>query len=633
MKRNALLVCGLALALIMSLAVVAVAQTPPQKSAIPQRQDIPDKYKWRVDDMYPTPAAWEADFERLKAGIGAFEKYKGLLGESADALLQCLRLQDSLSIIDGNLYVYANLKLDEDNRQSQYQELAGRSTALDAQFGEAAAFVEPEILTIDPARLESFLKENAQLATYRFYLEDKIRLKAHILSAPEEEILALASPMLGAPMKIFNMIDNADHKLGTVVDKDGNRIDLTYGRYGRILRETDRDMRRQANDTVQNSWVRYVNTLAANLGALVDKDLFLTKARKYNSTLERSLDGNNIPTSVFRNIIEAVNAKLPILHKWTGLRKKVLKVDTLYTYDLAVPLAPEMEKRFGYEEAKAILMKGLAPLGSKYMKDVERGLNSGWVDVFETEGKATGGYNWGTYTSHPYILLNYDSTLELTFTLAHEMGHALQRKYTDATEPYIYHGHSLFTAEVASTCNEAILMQYLINTASSKQEKIMLLNQYITQIEGTFVDQVMYSEYEDMLHEYVRNGGAVSVDFFRSTYRELLQKYYGPEVVIGPLNDMGVLKVYHFYRTYYVYQYATSYAAAQMISQKILAGDKQALDAYMKFLATGTSQYPMEILKEAGVDMNSPEPVDRTLKLLGDLVDQMEQLLKETGQI
>jgi oligoendopeptidase F len=629
MTRIRFLTTFLILTLVTASLMVVASDVPDNKGAIPQRDEIENQYKWKVEDMYPDPTAWEADFELLKSSLDGFAQYKGKLSESPEKLLNCLKLRDSLYIITSDLFVYAYLKLDEDNRRSEFQELGGRISALDAQVEEAVAFIEPEILTLDPAKLESFLKQNSELAGYRFYLEDQLRRKDHILSPGEEEIMAMAGPLLGAPLKIFNMIDNADHKVGTIIDAEGDTVELTWGRYSLILKGSDREQRRIANDTVQTGWLKYINTLTATLGSSIEKDLFVTKARKYNSTLERSLDNNKIPESVFHNMIEAVNANLPLYHKWVKLRKKVLGYDTLYTYDLSVPLVPDFQKEYSYADGMEILQNGLKPMGSQYLKDLDYGLASGWVDVFENEGKGSGAYSWGTYTSHPYVLMNFDGTIDNVFTLAHEMGHALHSYYTDRREPYIYHGHSLFTAEVASTCNEAILMKYLLSKTESKDEKIMLLNHYINQIDGTFITQIMFSEYELMLHKHIQDGGALSVDFIRKTYRELLQKYWGPDVVIGPNNDMGAMKLYHYYRTYYVYKYASSYAAAQMISQKILEGDQKALDAYLNFLTVGSSKYPMDILMDAGVDMNSSEPVDRTLKLFGELVDEMERLLEE----
>ncbi|HUV30044.1 MAG TPA: oligoendopeptidase F [Acidobacteriota bacterium] len=609
---------------------VLAGSAAAQSGAVPQRSDIDDQYKWRVEDMYDNLEAWEADYALLESRIGSFEQYKGHLGDSPDMLLGCLKLSDSLSSVISNLYVYAYLKLDEDNRQSEFQELGGRASAMDSRFEEARSFVEPEILTLDKAKLESFLQQNPELESYRFYLEDQMRLKEHILSAEEEAILALSGPLAGSPLKIFNMIDNADHTLGKVIDGEGNVIELTRGRYYKLLREPDRELRRQANDTAQQSWMKYANTLSATLGASLDKDLFFTKAHGYNTCLDMSLDNNNIPVSVFHNLIKTVNANLAPLHKWVSLRKRILGYDTLYTYDLSVRLVPEFEREYTYEEARDIILNGLKPMGEQYVRDLEHGLNSGWVDWYETEGKGSGAYSWGTYTSHPYILLNFTGALDDIFALAHEMGHAVHSYYTNRTEPYVYHGHSMFTAEVASTCNDAVLMKYLIANARDKQEKIALLDYYINQIEGTFFTQVMFSEFENVIHERIESGDAVSVDYFRKTYRDIFQKYEGPDLVIGENNDMGCLKLYHFYRLYYVYQYATSYAAAQMISQSILEEKPGVLDKYMQFLATGSSEYPVEVLKQAGVDMTSPEPVERTIKLFGELVDELERLLDES---
>jgi len=616
------------LVILLAMAMAVPAQDDVEK--IPQRADIEDKYKWKVEDMYPDLDAWEADFEVLKGSVDAFDAYKGHLGDSPETLLKCLKLSDSLDIIDGNLYVYAYLKLDEDNRNSVYQDLAGRIGALDAQLSEATSFIEPELLTLDSTKLAGFLAAEPELGEYRFYLEDQLRRKEHILSPEEETILALAGPLAQSPSNIFNMIDNADHKMGVVEDAEGKKVELTSGRYYKILRGTDRDLRRAANDTVQASWKKYINTIAATLNGSLQRDLFFAKARGYNSCLEASLDNDNIDTTVFYNLIQAVDDNIATLHKWTNLKKKVLGYDTLYTYDLSVPMAPEFEKEYTYEQAEDMLLNGLKPLKKDYLKDLKNGLNSGWVDVYETEGKGSGAYSWGTYTSHPYILMNFDGTIDNVFALAHEMGHALNSFYSNQTEPYIYHNHSLFTAEVASTCNEAILMKYLLKNTTDRGEKIALLNHYINQIEGTFFVQVMFSEFELAIHQQVENGGAISVDFLRQTYRDIFQKFNGPELVIGPDNDMGGMKISHFYREYYVYQYATSYAAAQTLSQKILDGDKNALNAYLKFLHTGSSMYPVDMLKEAGVDMTGPEPIERTIKLFGELVDEMEKLLEES---
>jgi len=467
------------------------------------------------------------------------------------------------------------------------------------------------------------------LGLYKFYLQDLIRKSKHILSAKEEAIMALAGPLESSPSKIFTMIEDADMTYGSVYDEDSNKVELTKERAYKLMESNDRRVRRDVNSVYNEAYLKRVNTLAATLDASIKKDYFNMQARHYNSCLEMSLNGDNIPVSVFHNLIDAVNTNLGPLHKWTALRKRILGYDTLYTYDLYAPLTKNKPKEYTYEEAKKIVLKGLKPLGKEYLKNFEKGLNSRWIDVYETQGKGSGGYQWGSYTSHPYILMNYNGTLENVFTLAHEMGHAMQSFYTNKNEPYIYSDHSLFVAEVASTCNEALLMKYLIKHVKDKEEKIRLLDYYIEQIVGTFYTQVMFSEFELAIHNRIESGNAVSADYFRKTYRDIYQKFWGPELVIGKINDLGGMRISHFYREYYVYQYATCYAAAQLLSQKILDKKKGALQSYMKFLSTGSSEYPVDILKDAGVDMTTPEPIDNTIKLFGQLVDQMEQLLDE----
>jgi len=616
--------------LLLLLALAAVPALSAETGSIPQRSDIDDKYKWKVEDIFSDNDAWERTFGSLKAGISSFEPYQQHLGDSPEMLLNCLRLSDSLSLIGDNLYVYAYLKLDEDNRVSQYQEMGDRISALWAEIEAATAFIEPEILSLDRKKLQSFLEDNADLGLYRFYLEDLIRKKEHILSDKEEALLALVGPVASAPSRIFTMLDDADISYGSIKDEDGNEVQLTKERYYKLMESSDRRVRRDASKAYNEAYLNYVNTLAATLAASVKRDYFFMKARGYNSCLEMSLDRDSIPVSVFHNLIRAVNANLGPLHKWTALRKRILGYDTLYIYDLWAPLVPEQKKEYSYEEAKKIVLEGLDPLGEEYLRGFEEGLNSGWIDVYETEGKGSGAYQWGTYSSHPFVLLNHGGTLENVFTIAHEMGHAMHAEYTNRNEPYIYGNHSLFVAEVASTCNEAALMKYLLENAQDKKEKMFLLNYYIRQIIGTFYTQVMFSEFELAIHERIESGQALSADYLRKTYRDIYQKYWGPELVIGENRDLGGLRISHFYRQYYVYQYATCYAAAQTISQRLLEGEKGFLETYKQFLSIGSSKYPINILKDAGVDMTTPEPIDRTIKLFGELVDEMERLLDES---
>ncbi len=597
--------------------------------AVKQRPEIDAKYKWDLSSILPDDAAWQKALEQVKAGLGQFDRYKGRLADSAVNVREAIKLRDGLSLAADNLSVYASLKLDEDNRVSKYQEMQSQASDVYSRLANASAFIQPELLAMDSSTLMGYAASDPELKAYTFMLKDLIRSKAHILSDKEEALLAGAGPVLQAPSHIFSMIENADISFGSIKDENGKDIQLTQERYGAILEGPDRRMRRDAAQMYNETYMKYINSIAASLSSSVKRDYFLATARKYPGCLEASLDSDNIPVSVFKNVIAATNANLEPLHKWVGLRKKILGVDTLYAYDLDATLMKEKPREYTWEEGTALVLRGLAPMGKPYLDEFAKGLSSGWIDVYETQGKGSGAYSDGTYTSHPYVLLNYNGSLDHVSTIAHEMGHAMNSLWTNRNEPYQYYNHSLFTAEVASTCNEAVLMKYLIANASDKREKEYLLTRYIEQIVGTFYVQVLKSEFELAIHERVEQGGSLSVDFIRKTYRDLYQKYWGPELTIGPLSDLGGMRDDHFYSEYYVYQYATSYAAAQALSDRIVRKEPGALEAYYQFLRTGASDYPVEILKKAGVDMTTPEPVAKTLKLFGELVDQLEQLLNE----
>jgi oligoendopeptidase F len=594
-----------------------------------QRSDIEDRYKWKLTDMYPTQADYDADFATVEASLPAFEAYKGRLGESPEVLLACLKLSDSINIINDDLYVYSHLQLDEDQRIDTNEELAGGAEALNSRLGTAASFIIPEILAIGGDKLQTFMNTTPELDVYRFYLEDLVRTEAHTLSPREEEILSLMSPVAGGARNIFNRLSNADISFGTIYDKDSVEIQLTRQRYYQILEQSDRRVRRDANREYVKTFEKYLNGMAASLATSFQTDWFYTQVRDYETCLDRRLDADNIPTDVFYNLIEAVNNNLAQLNKWTSIKKRILGLDTLFTYDQGAPLVDAPQKTYTFEEAIGIVLNGLEPMGEKFQADLEMGMNSGWIDAYENEGKRGGAYNWGTYRSHPYILLNFVGTVNNVFTLAHEMGHAMHAHYRHQVEPYAYEGATTFTAEVSSTAMEAILMKHLLETTTDRDEKLQLLIEYIKKIEGTFYTQVFFSEFEVAMHKRVEEGGAFSADYMRKTYRDLFQKYWGPDLTIDSLNDMGCVRISHFYRNYYVFQYATSYAAAQMLSQRILEGEPGAVDAMLSFLSTGSSSYAMDILKNAGVDMTTPEPIDATLKLFGELVDEVERLLDE----
>jgi len=602
-----------------------------QTSEIPTRADIDDKYKWRVEDIYPTLEQWEADYNAVLENLPRFEKYQGHLGDSPEMLLECFKLSDSLGLVVDNLYVFAYLKLDEDNGDRTFQELSGQASDINSKRYEATAFFEPELLSLDAEMVKGWVKDNPGLQEYGHYIESIMRMKEHVLSAGEEALLAQASPVLNAARGTFNRMEATDIQFGTIIDADGNEVELSLGRIFSYLQSPDRRLRHDARLAQNLAYYNVRNTLASLLETSLRKDIFMARARGYDNALEYSLDQNNIPTSVFHNLITAVDENLAPMHKWTSIQKRILGVDTLYSWDLWVPLVKDFEREFPYEDALKMVMEAMAPLGEDYLKDFEAGLKpgSGWIDVYETRGKGTGAYSWGTYSSHPYIMLNHSGTLEDVFTIAHEMGHAMHTAYTTSNQPYVYEDYSLFLAEVASGCHEALMMKYMLDHVTDKTERMYLLNYYIQQIIGTFFTQTMFSEFELAAHERLESGQAVSSDFFRETYRGIYEKYQGPDLVVDSINDMGCLRISHFYRQYYVYQYAVGYAAGQMLSQQIIDGEEGALERFMEFMKAGGSDYPIETLKKAGVDATKPEAVARTIKLFGELVDEMERLLDE----
>jgi len=593
---------------------------------VPQRSDIDAKYKWQLEDIYPDTIAWRADFDYVSSHLPQLGEFEGKLGESSKKLAQCLAIRDTLNIKVSAMYVYAFMKYHEDTRVSFYQELQQRISTLDAQLDEATAFIQPEILTIPDAALKSFLAQNADLKPYQFEIKDLIRSKAHILSAGEEALLALAGPVTQGPENIYDMAYLADVQFPTIIDDKGDSVQITRGRFSRMMESPDRDFRRRAHKAYNETYEPYFNTFGATLASSVNCDWFYAQARKYNNCLEYKLDNNNIPVVVYDNLVNAVNANLEPLHKWVSLRKKVMGLDEIHAYDLSVPLTPKAKKDVLYDDAIKTILTGLKPLGDKYLKDMKNGFESGWVDVYETEGKYSGGYCWGSYATHPYILLNYNNTIDQMFTVAHEMGHALHRNYSYENQPYPTAFYTIFVAEVASTVNEALLINYLIENAQTEEEKLYLLTYYIEQILNTFYFQVMYSDFEKAIHEVVEQGGALSSESMKAIYQEQYRKYWGPELVADDWGGWGGLRVSHFYTSYYVYQYSTSYAAAQTISQKLLAGDKKTRDKYLEFLTWGGNDYPVEQLKKIGVDMTKPDAINATIDLFGKLVDQAEEL-------
>lgn len=596
-------------------------------STLPKRDDIDEKYKWNLSDMYSTIDTWENDVNTVKTFMQEIIKYKGTLCKSPENLLQCLKISNEMMALNDMIYVYARMKRDEDNGNSIYQALADRASTLSTEVYAAISFIVPEITSIPESKLESFIDSHEELKVYRQFFNEIIRQKEHILSEKEEELLALSSDMAGTARDIFTMFNNADLKFPFIKDENGEDIELTKGRYTKFLENSDRRVRKDAFTVLYDTYGKYKNTLASSLTGNMKANKFYSTAQKYNSSLEASLDGDNISPDVYNNLIETINKNLPLLHRYLKLRKRALKLEELHMYDLYVPIVEETKKNIPYEEALKLVEQGLVPLGEDYIGHLKEAFNSGWVDVFENQGKTSGAYSWGAYKSHPYVLLNYQGTINDVFTIAHEMGHALHTYYTNTTQPYIYSEYKIFVAEVASTVNECLLMEHLLKNTNNKAEKAYLLNHYLEQFRGTIFRQVMFAEFEKQTHKMLSEGKALTSDILCDVYLKLNQKYFAAEVNVDDAIKMEWARIPHFYTSFYVYKYATGFSSAVAISNMILNEGQPAIDRYKEFLKGGCSEYPLDLLKKAGVDLYTPKPVQDALNVFEKILIELEALL------
>ena len=594
-----------------------------------QRSEIEDRYKWNIEDMYADEADWEADFSAALKMADGFTAYAGKLGESAETLLSALRARDDMWQKAERVYVYAHMKGDEDNRVSRYQELSQKAMSLMSQISAKSAFFTPELMDLPEGTIEKFLEENDELKVYSYTLLDLLRQRKHVLSQAEEALMAQFGEISGAPKQIFSMINDADIKFGTIKDEDGDDVELTHGNYISMMESSDRRVREDAYRALYAAFMKQKNTLAATYYYNVKKNAVFSKIRKYPSALASALDGGNIPVSVYTNLVDTINAHLDVLHRYAGLRKKILGVDEIHMYDMYAPLVDMPKRSVPYEEALDVVREALKPMGEQYIKDLNAGLDAGWVDVFENEGKTSGAYSFGSYDSMPYVLLNYNNKFKDAFTVIHELGHSMNSYYTRKAQPYIYGGHSIFTAEVASTVNECLLMHDLLAKCSDKTEKLYLLNIYIEEFRATVFRQTMFAEFEMQVHAEAEKGEVMTPDRLCSIYGDLNKKYFGPDVVYDDEIAMEWARIPHFYNAFYVYQYATGYSAAVAISKKIIEEGAPARDAYMTFLAAGDSNYPIELLKGAGVDMSKPDVIESAMATFEGLIDELEELINE----
>ena len=596
---------------------------------LPKRSEIDSKYKWHIEDLYASDDQWDKDYQSLLEECKRLAAYEGRLSEGAKTFLTYMEEKQDVMKRFERLYVYANERYHEDTGNGFYQAMSGKAQTLALSVESSTVFEEPELLAIGKETIDSWFQKEEGMALYKRFFYELFRQQEHVRSKEIESILADVNDMAGDVSNIFSMFNNADVKFPSIKGADGEEIPVSHGRYTSLLENRDRNIRKQAFMSVYSQYGQFKNTLAATYGANVKDYYFFSKVRHYDSALAMSLDGGEIPVSVYTQLIDTVHDHMDLMYRYVGLRKKALGLDELHMYDLYAPMAKKVDKDIPFEQAKEIVKKGLAPLGEDYIKILSGGMDGGWVDVYENEGKRSGAYSWGAYGTHPYVLMNYQNTLNDVFTLAHEMGHSMHTYLSSKNQPYLYSGYRIFVAEVASTCNEALLMQYLLGHTEDKQEKIALINYFLEQFKGTLYRQTMFAEFEKISHEMVQKQQPLTADVLCDVYYKLNQLYFGDDINIDKEIALEWARIPHFYTPFYVYQYATGYSAAIAISRKILSGDPAAREGYFKFLSGGSSKNPIDLLKLAGVDMTSKEPVESALKLFGDLLDQMEELLAE----
>jgi oligoendopeptidase F len=594
---------------------------------VTNRSETPKEYRWKLEDLYLNQAAWDAEFSRVKGLIGEIAGYQGKLKDSS-SIAGCFALEDDVSLLTERLYVYANMRHHEDTAEPTYQALSDKSKKIGVEVSEATSFITPEILGLSEEQLTKLIADPA-LAKYKRTLEEMLRQKPHILSKNEESLLAQAGNISQAPGTIFGMMNNADLKFPKVKNEQGEEVELTHGRYIQFLESSKQEVRRDAFKAMYDTYGKWRNTLASTLNANVTKNLFYAKARHYPSALEMSLYGDNIPKSVYDNLISTIHEYLPLMHRYMDLRKKLLKLDELHMYDLFAPLVEEFDMDITYEQAKSKVYESLAPLGEDYRKVLQEGFDGGWIDIYENEGKRSGAYSWGAFGTHPYVLLNHNDNLNSMFTLTHEMGHALHSYYSDGNNDYRDAQYTIFLAEVASTLNEALLMNNLLEKSTDPKEKMYLLTYYADQFRTTVFRQTMFAEFEKIIHEKAENGEALTPQELSSIYYDLNVNYYGKGMVIDKDIEMEWARIPHFYNSFYVYKYATGFSAATSFAKQILDEGKPAVDRYLGFLKSGGKDYSINILKEAGVDMSTPEPIRQAMSVFEGLIEQMEQLTRK----
>lgn len=590
-----------------------------------KRSEISDEYKWSVKDLYSSDELWNNDYEKALKSTQEKSSFEGCVMDSADTLADALSESEKDDYITERLYVYAFMRYYEDTSDGTYQQMSGKAQMFAVKMSEKYSFLVPEIMAADDDKVARFL-ESDKIKPYRHLLCDMLAKKEHTCSQKEEKLLAMASQMADSPSDIFSKFNNADVKFGKVHDEHGDEKELTSAGFSVFMESRNRNVRKEAFYALYRQYKSYINTLAASYYGNVKQAVFFANARNYESTLQMYLSGSFIPESVYTNLIDTVNNNLDKMHDYVSLRKKTLGVDELHFYDIYAPLTSDYTVKVSYENAKETVLDALKILGDDYVSQVKKGYESGWVDVYENDGKRSGAFSWGAYGTHPYIFLNYTETLNDIFTLIHETGHAMHTYYSNETQPYTYAGYKIFVAEVASTCNEVILIDYLLKHSRSDEEKKYLYGHYLEQFKGTLFRQTMFAEFEMITHRMAQDGEVLNAESLCGTYKKLNEKYFGKDMVIDEEIAYEWARIPHFYTPFYVYQYATGFSAAVAIATKIINGDKEVLHGYREFLKGGSSMHPIELLSLCKIDMSKPDVIQDALNVFGSLIEDFKKI-------
>ena len=593
---------------------------------IPERSELCEADKWALEDLYPSDEAYEADLAKFKKLTAEMAGYNGKISQSATELLAYLKLVEQAAVYLSDLVNYAERRSDEDTRVSKYQAMESGIMSAYVEYGAATSFETPELMRIDDETLKSFYAAEPGLERYRRYLNNILRRRAHVLTPAEEKLLASSGEVCSAPGTLYSLFADADLTFDDVADAEGNKHPLSQGTFISYMESADRTLRKNAFEGLYHGYGKFKNTIAGILSAQVKALQFSADARKYDSAMAASLDETNVPTSVYTNLIEAVHKNLDTMYRYVELRKKLLGVDELHFYDVYTPLVDGVDKKSSIDDAKKLVYDALEPLGEDYRRILQEGFDNRWIDVYENAGKRSGAYSAGARV-HPYVLLNYTGTLDSQFTLAHEMGHALHSYLSNKTQNPIDADYVIFVAEVASTCNEALLMEYLLKRTTDKKERAYLINHFLEQFRGTLYRQTMFAEFELNIGRMNKEGKALTAEALNDEYRRLVKLYFGDGIVLDDEIAMEWMRIPHFYYNYYVFQYATGYSAAIALSRRILREGDPAVKDYLQFLSGGCSKSPIDLLRGAGVDMSTTKPVEDALALFGELLDEMEALV------